>query len=78
MLNSRPNENNALIKNNIRSIPTNHQLKNSCKSDIFTDDITDESFEFFNESDESKITQQSLLTNSRLYRAEQKETVFIP
>ena len=64
MFKSTPDESNILIKNNRRSTLTNYQLEFFCESDIFTDEITDESSELSNYSDELKIMQQSLLINS--------------
>ena len=49
---SRPNENGTLIKDNRRSIFKNHKLEKCCESDIFSDETTYKSSEFYNESDE--------------------------
>ena len=52
MLKSRQDESDTLIKDNKRSILTNHHIEKSCESNIFTDEITNEASEFSNKSDE--------------------------
>ena len=49
-----------LIKVNSRSTQTDNQLENCFGSDIFADEITDESSEYSCESDEDKINITSL------------------
>ena len=41
---TRPHESDTPIKDNRRSTFTNHQLEKCCESDIFTGEITNESF----------------------------------
>ena len=50
MLKSRPDESYTLIKDKWKSTLTNHLLDKFWESDIFTDEITNKSFEFSNES----------------------------
>ena len=63
MLKSISENSNKLIKVSKRSTLTDKQFENCFGSDIFTDEITDESYEYSNESDEEEIN-TTLLTLS--------------
>ena len=55
MLKSISEESHKFIKVNTRSILADNQLENCFGSDIFTDEITDESSEYSGESYENEI-----------------------
>ena len=65
MLKSRPDESDTLIKDNRKSTLTNHQLAKCYESDIFSDEIIDESFEFSDECYEFQNNVVSLTLDLR-------------
>ena len=76
MLKSISEDSHNLIKVNRRSTQTDSQLENCFGSNIFTDEITDESSEYSDESDEDEINATLLLLVSRSFQVKQMETVF--
>ena len=77
MFKSISEDSHKLIKVNRRSTLTDNQLENCFGSDIFTDEITDESSEYSGESDEDEINKKHLLLLfSKLFQVKQMATVF--
>ena len=66
MLKSRSDDADILIKQNRKSTLTDLQLEKWCESDIFTDEITDESSEFSIESDEILNNATALTSQFRI------------
>ena len=66
MIKSRSNDADILIKQNRKSTLTDLQLEKWCESDIFTDEITDESSELSIESDEILNNTTALTSQFRI------------
>ena len=79
MLKSRSDDVDILIKQNRKSTLTDLQLEKWCESDIFTDEITDESSEFSIESDEILNNATALTSQFRIIPSEiDGNCLFIP
>ena len=70
MLKSISEDSHKLIKVNRRSTLTDNQLENCFGSDIFTDEITDESSEYSGESDEDEINTTPLTSIFKIIPSE--------
>ena len=66
MLKSRPDDADILIKQNRKSTLTDLQLEKWCESDIFPDEIIDESSEFSIESNEILNNATALTSQFRI------------
>ena len=66
MLKSISEDNHKLIKVSRRSTLTDKQFENSFGSDIFTDEITDESSEYSDESDKDEINTTPLTSSFKI------------
>ena len=79
MLKSFSDDSHKLIKVNRRSTLTDNQLEDCFGSDIFTDEITNESSEYSGESDEDKINTTPLTSIFKIIPSETDgNCLFIP
>ena len=79
MLKSISEDSHKLIKVNRRSTLTDNQLENCFGSDIFTDEITDESSEYSGESNEDEINTTPLTSSFKIIPSETDgNCLFIP
>ena len=70
MIKSISEDSHKLIKVNRRSTLTDNQLENCFSSDIFTDEITDESSEYSGKSDEDEINAIPLTSSFKIIPSE--------